>query len=73
MPPVEDVNFLENSGLYLIHKVRGDHVKSFECLERAFDEHDSFIPWLRVTPIDIYRIPDEPRFKALLKKAGLES
>ncbi|MFC1693246.1 tetratricopeptide repeat protein [Candidatus Latescibacterota bacterium] len=57
---------------YWIHRVRGDHDKAFEWLERACNEHDSFLPWFRVTPIDIHRIPDEPRYKALLKKAGLE-
>ena len=57
---------------YLIHRVRGDQDQAFEWLERACNEHDSFLPWHRVCPIEIWRIPDEPRFKALLKKAGLE-
>lgn len=57
---------------YLIHKARGDQDQAFEWLERACNEHDSFLPWLRVTPIEIMRIPDEPRFKALLEQAGLE-
>ncbi len=29
---------------YLIHKVRGDQDKVFEWLERACNEHDSFLP-----------------------------
>ena len=57
---------------YRIHKVRGDLDQAFECVKRACEEHDSFLPWFRVDPIDAHRIPDEPRFKALLKKAGLE-
>ena len=57
---------------YWIHKVRGDQDKAFEWLERACNEHDSFLPWFKVDPIKGWRIPDEPRFKALLKKAGLE-
>ena len=57
---------------YLIHKVRGDQDKAFKWLERACNEHDSPLPWVRVVPIESWRIPDEPRFKALLKKAGLE-
>jgi len=57
---------------YLIHKVRGDMDHAFEWLERACNEHDHSLLWYREHPIDIYRIPDEPRFKALLKKAGLE-
>jgi len=57
---------------YLIHKARDDQDQALEWLERACNEHDSNLPWYRVFPIDKYRIPDEPRFKALLKKAGLE-
>ena len=57
---------------YLIHKVRGDQDQAFEWVKRACDEHDSFLPWFRVFPIESWSIPDEPRFKALLKKAGLE-
>ena len=57
---------------YMIHKVRGDQDQAFEWLERACNEHDSFLPWFRVTPVDLERIPDEPRFKALLEQYGLE-
>jgi len=58
---------------YLINKVRGDHDQAFEWVKRACEEHDSFLPWLIVTPtIETGRIPDEPRYRALLKKAGLE-
>jgi len=57
---------------YLIHRARGDKDQAFEWLERACNEHDSFFPWQRVNPIESLRIPEEPRFKALLKKAGLE-
>jgi len=57
---------------YFIHLARGDQDQAFEWLERAYNEHDSFLPWFRVFPIDRYRIPDEPRFTTLLKKIGLE-
>jgi len=57
---------------YLIHRVRGDMDHAFEWLERACNEHDIILPWIIVIPIESLRIPDEPRFKALLKKAGLE-
>jgi len=56
---------------YYIHKVRGENDHAFEWLERACNEHDSFLPWLKIAPIEKHRIPDEPRFKVLLKKAGL--
>jgi len=57
---------------YLIHKVRGEQDRAFEWVKRACEKHDSILPWFRFFPIDRYRIPDEPRFKALMKKAGLE-
>jgi len=57
---------------YLIHKVRGDLDQAFEWLERACNEHDIQLPWFSVYPIESLRNPDEPRFKALMKKAGLE-
>jgi len=57
---------------YLINKFRGDQDKAFEWVKRACEEHDSYVPWYRVCPIESWRIPDEPRFQALLEKAGLE-
>ena len=57
---------------FYINQVLGAQDKAFDWLERACNEHDSHLPWFRVIPIDSWRIPDEPRFKVLLKKAGLE-
>ena len=57
---------------YLIHKARGELDLAYEWLEQALNEHDSYLPWIRVDPIERYRIPDEPRFNELLKKMGLE-
>ncbi len=56
---------------YMIHINRGEQDLAFEWLERACNEHDSFLPWLRISPTKS-RIPDEPRYKALLRKVGLE-
>ncbi|MBA7576978.1 hypothetical protein ES708_18824 [subsurface metagenome] len=57
---------------FYINQVLGDQDKAFEWLKRACEEHDSHLPWFRVIPIESWSIPDDPRFKALLKKAGLE-
>jgi len=57
---------------YYIHRVRGDQDQAYEWLERACNEHDSILPFIRVNTLESWRIPDEPRFKALLEKAGLE-
>ncbi|MFX0210025.1 MAG: tol-pal system YbgF family protein, partial [Candidatus Hodarchaeota archaeon] len=55
-----------------IHKVRGNKDQAYEWLERACNEHDGLLIWFKITPVDRDRIPDVPRVKALLKKAGLE-
>ena len=55
----------------LIHKALGEMDHYYEWLEKACIEHDSFLPWVRVYPFERYRIPDEPRYNELLKKAGL--
>jgi tetratricopeptide (TPR) repeat protein len=57
---------------YMIHRYRGEEDLAFEWLERACNDHDSYLPTFIFSPNDIVRIPDEPRYKALLKKFGLE-
>jgi len=57
---------------YLYYKTCGDQDQAFEWAKRCCDIHDSFLPWLRVHPIDRLRIPDEPKYNALLKKSGLK-
>ncbi len=59
-------------GFFYIHLALGEMDKASDCLEQACTQHDSFLPWCNVIPIDCYRIPDEPRFRELLTKAGLE-
>ena len=44
--------------------------EALEWLEKAYEEHDSNMPYISVDPLfDFLR--DEPRFKELLKKMGL--
>ncbi len=57
---------------FYMHQFRGEKDKAFEWLERACKEHDSWLTWMRVIPIDFLRIPDEPKYQDLLKKYGLE-
>ncbi len=38
-------------------------------LERL--ERDSFLPWLRVTPLDSMELPSDPRIDELLDRLGL--
>ncbi len=48
--------------------VLGKLGKAQEWLNRAGEEHDSYLCWLRIIPHDFYLHPDKSGFKALLKK-----
>ncbi len=63
--------YMPPMGYFYIHLACGEPDIALEWLKQACEERDSFLPWCRVIPIDSYRIPDEPRFQALLKKFGL--
>ena len=56
---------------YIFHIARGEQNLALEWLERACREHDTFLPWFRFLPNDVTRIPDDPRYNALLKKYGM--
>ena len=47
--------------LYLIYRTFGELESASGWLDKAYEEHDSFLGWLRVSPIDSYRIPPDPR------------
>lgn len=55
---------------YYLLKV--DHDQAYKCLERAIQEHDSYLPLSVALPIKEYRIPNEPRYAELMKKVGLQ-
>jgi serine/threonine-protein kinase len=59
-------------GFFYIHMARGEKDEGLEWLQRACAQHDSFLPWCNIIPIECYRIPDEPNFRETLIKAGLE-
>jgi tetratricopeptide (TPR) repeat protein len=52
--------------------ISGDLDQAYWWLEKAVDEHDSFIIWRLVLPVEIWQFPKEPKFRMLLKKVGLE-
>ncbi len=56
----------------LVNLALSDLDQAFKWLERACEEHDSWLCWWRVVSEEGLRIPDEPRFKALLEQYGLE-
>jgi serine/threonine protein kinase/tetratricopeptide (TPR) repeat protein len=58
-------------GLASIYARLGETGSALEWLERAYEEHDSTLVWLKVHPrFDALRT--EPRFTALLKRMGLD-
>jgi hypothetical protein len=55
----------------LIYTGLGNKDQAFKYLDKAFDERDSWMTSLKVTPLfDVLR--SDPRFDLLLKKMGLE-
>jgi serine/threonine protein kinase len=55
----------------LLYAGLGEKEQAFEWLERAYNEHDVFLVWLKMwTQFDSLR--DESRFRELLKKMNLE-
>ena len=67
-----EVEYVSPMCFYEIHKSKGELNYAYEWLERACNEHDSYLIWVNISPVKKYRIPDDPKFKALLKKVGLE-
>jgi serine/threonine-protein kinase len=49
----------------------GEHDQAIDWLERAYESHYGFMMYVKVFP-DFYRLHDEPRFRALLEKMGLD-
>jgi len=49
----------------------GENDKAFEWLEKAYETHATWIVYIKIDPYYV-NIRSDPRFKALLKKMGLE-
>jgi tetratricopeptide (TPR) repeat protein len=58
--------------IYSYHMIREDYDVAFNWLEKAINEHDSFLLYLNICPTKGHRIPDEPRFRELWRNSGLE-
>jgi serine/threonine-protein kinase len=61
------------SSLYkaLIHFGLGNHDRTFECLNEAFAERDSWLPTINTFPI-FESLRRDPRFTVLVRKMGLK-
>ncbi|MFC2166282.1 protein kinase, partial [Acidobacteriota bacterium] len=64
-----ELNQCESFWVAFIYSQMGQLDKAFECLERAYEEHESSLIWVIQLQIDIIR--NDPRFSVLLNKMGL--
>ena len=53
--------------LFCLYRIFDDSEKATVWLEKAYEEHDSYLCWLRVTPETSFRIPSDPRLTDKLK------
>jgi len=54
-----------------IYLVRGEADQAFEWIKKSSEERDSFLPWYRVTPMDRWDFPSDPRIDKFLDELGL--
>jgi len=54
-----------------IYKGLGDKVKTFEWLNRGYEEHACCLVWLKTDPM-MKNLRSDPRYKEILKKMGWE-
>jgi TolB-like protein/Tfp pilus assembly protein PilF len=59
--------YIPPTTLYSYHLVKGDMDQAYKWLEKAITVRDYFLIWYTVCPTIGHTIPDEPRFKALIK------
>ena len=53
-----------------IHLGLGEKEQAFEWLERAYEEHDAWLVWLKVDPV-LDDLHADPRFTDLVRRVGL--
>ena len=63
--------YIQPIAFAFIHWVREEMDQAFEWVKKAYEERDSFLPWIRVTPTDSWQIPKDPRIDELLDRWGL--
>ena len=61
--------YVSSTSIAMIYVGLNENDKAFEWLERAYDEHDTYLLYINSQP-ESDPIRSDPRFKALLKKMG---
>ena len=64
--------YIPSGPLVHYYLLTNDLDRAFHWLKKACDEHDTNLPWMISNRSPEYRIPDDPRFNALLKETGLD-
>jgi len=67
----EKHEYIQPMCFVIIYQARGEADQAFEWVKKASEERDSFLPWLRVTPLDCMHFPSDPRIDELLDRLGL--
>jgi TonB family protein len=63
--------YLHNYGFASIYAGLGEKDKAFEYLEKAYESRDRILSMVKISP-PLESLRSDPRFKAFLKKMGLE-
>jgi TolB-like protein/DNA-binding winged helix-turn-helix (wHTH) protein/Flp pilus assembly protein TadD len=63
-------NYVSAYCVALIHEALGETDESFNWLERAYEERDEWLGWLKLDP-RLDRLRPDPRYADLLKRVGL--
>jgi serine/threonine-protein kinase len=65
-------SYIRPSAISLVYYGLGDLEKAFDWLEKAIQERDPVIPWIRQIVPKEDQILSDPRYKAILRKIGLD-
>jgi TolB-like protein/Tfp pilus assembly protein PilF len=65
----ERSQYFSASGIALRYLDAGDNDRAIDWLQKAYDRHDSDLPYINAPPWD--RLRDDPRYQALLRRIGL--
>jgi serine/threonine-protein kinase len=64
--------YVPPTSFFLMNLIQGKLGEAKEWLNRAGEEHDSYLCWMRIMPTDFYLNPGKSKIKALLKKTGIK-
>lgn len=65
----ERSQYFSASGIALRYLDAGDNDRAIAWLQKAYDKHDSELPYINSPPWD--RLRGDPRYQALLRRVGL--